>query len=201
MGRTASGTKDDAEKMLNKDSTYKGKIENKRSLKEMQDPAMYKATKQAISRFYSATGAIERNIKLADMAKSVYGVASQGEVFLNGAYFDRKDSAKSLAKEIKSQQNIKWLSKNNKPLSSVIHHEMAHAIWTSRHDSPKHKLAGKEISQLNKKWLKDKKKTGYGEYSRTNINEFWAEVVSKAVSGNQDAYTKAAKKIIKKYKL
>lgn len=33
------------------------------------------------------------------------------------------------------------------------------------------------------------------------VNEFWAEVCTKAVHGKADKYTKAAKDIIKKYKL
>lgn len=47
----------------------------------------------------------------------------------------------------------------------------------------------------------DKSKQGYGKYAKTNVNEFWAEVCTKAVHGKADKYTKAAKDIIKKYKL
>ena len=39
------------------------------------------------------------------------------------------------------------------------------------------------------------------KYAKTNVNEFWAEVCTKAVHGKADKYTKAAKDIIKKYKL
>ena len=52
-----------------------------------------------------------------------------------------------------------------------------------------------------KKWGNDKSKQGYGKYAKTNVNEFWAEVCTKAVHGKADKYTKAAKDIIKKYKL
>ena len=54
---------------------------------------------------------------------------------------------------------------------------------------------------MHKQWVKDKKKTGYGKYSQTNIDEFWAETVTKAVHGKADKYTKKAKDICKKYKL
>lgn len=48
---------------------------------------------------------------------------------------------------------------------------------------------------------KDKTKKGYGRYSMTNVNEFWAETVTKAVHGRSDKYTTAVKRIARKYKL
>ena len=56
-------------------------------------------------------------------------------------------------------------------------------------------------TSLYKKWGNDKSKQGYGKYAKTNVNVFWAEVCTKAVHGKGDKYTKAAKDIIKKYKL
>ena len=67
--------------------------------------------------------------------------------------------------------------------------------------SPNAKAASKSINSLYKKWGNDKSKQGYGKYAKTNVNEFWAEVCTKAVHGKADKYTKAAKDIIKKYKL
>lgn len=46
-----------------------------------------------------------------------------------------------------------------------------------------------------------RQKKGYGQYAKTNINEFWAETSAKAVRGDQDRYTRAVRGIIKKYKL
>ena len=48
---------------------------------------------------------------------------------------------------------------------------------------------------------KGKKKSGYGKYAETNVSEFWAETVTKAVHGKSDKYTKKVKEICKKYKL
>ena len=65
----------------------------------------------------------------------------------------------------------------------------------------KQKAAGKEINKLYTQWRKDKKKSGYGKYAATNVSEFWAETVTKAIHGKSDKYTAAVKNIAKKYKL
>ena len=54
---------------------------------------------------------------------------------------------------------------------------------------------------LFKSWKKDNKKSGYGKYAETNVSEFWAETVTKAIHGKSDKYTKKVKEICKKYKL
>lgn len=62
MGRNSSGnrgTKDGG-------GDYKGKITNVGPLVEMTDPQMYKATKQAISRYHAVLGVRQREVKLAD---------------------------------------------------------------------------------------------------------------------------------------
>ena len=61
--------------------------------------------------------------------------------------------------------------------------------------------AGKEINSLFNSWSKDKKKTGYGTYGAKNVDEFWAEVVTKGIHGNSDKYTRRAIGIAKRYKL
>lgn len=48
--------------------------------------------------------------------------------------------------------------------------------------------------------MKDKR-SGYGKYSRTNVNEFFAEAITKSVHGNNDKYSRKLTRIIKKYKL
>ena len=67
----------------------------------------------------------------------------------------------------------------------------------------KQKAAGKEVAKIFTEWKKDgsKKKKGYGSYAGTNVNEFWAETITKAIHGKADRYTKALKNIVKKYKL
>jgi len=50
------------------------------------------------------------------------------------------------------------------------------------------------------KFSKEKPK-GYGKYAYSNVNEFWAEVTTRAVLGSSDKYTRFVKSTIKKYKL
>ena len=45
------------------------------------------------------------------------------------------------------------------------------------------KAAGKEGNKVVKSWKKDNKKSGYGKYAETNVSEFWAETVTKAIHG------------------
>lgn len=183
---------------LKGDTTYKGRIRNVESLVHMKDPAMYKATKEAISNFSAKLGVPERNVKLADLDGPVMGIGSKGGVFLNKAYFNQTaDRMKgTMARNYKSGN----LTKTNKPLAHTVTHELAHAAWSSNISTPKAKAAGKEIKALYKKWSKSSKK-GYGTYASSNVDEFWAEVSTKAAHGKADSYTKAAKAIYKKYKL
>ena len=199
MGRNSGsnrGTKDGG-------GDYKGKITNVGSLVEMKDPAMYKATKQAISRYHAVMGVRQREVKLADFP-GAYGVhvTSGGKseaVYLNRSHFNK--GAKAVGKEHASNYTSGWSTHTNKPVAHTVTHELAHATWNNHLSGANHQAAGKEINTLYRKWMRDKKKTGYGKYARTNVNEFWAEVVTKAVHGKGDKYTTKAKAIAKKYKL
>lgn len=89
----------------------------------------------------------------------------------------------------------------NRAAQHTVTHELAHATWTSSYKSPKHISAGKEIKALYKKWSTDTKKKGYGSYSKRNVDEFWAETVTKGIHGKSDKYTRKAISIAKEYKL
>lgn len=199
MGRNSgsnTGTKDGG-------GNFGGDIKNVGSLVEMKDPAMYKATKQAISRYHAVMGVRQREVKLADFA-GAYGVhvtanGKSDAVYLNRTHFN--SGAKNVAASHAKNYKTGWSTHTNKPVMHTVTHELAHATWNSHLDGAHQKAAGKEINKLYKSWMRDKKKTGYGKYARTNVNEFWAEVVTKAVHGNKDKYTTKAKAIAKKYKL
>jgi len=183
---------------LRGDTTYKGSIKNVESLVNMKDPAMYKAAKEAISNFSAKLGVPDRNVKLADLQGNVMGIGGVGGVILNKAYFNK--SAKDFGKVMKQNYDSGHSTKTNKPLAHVLTHELAHASWTTAHTSPKAIAAGKEIKALFKSWSKSGGK-GYGTYAKSNVDEFWAEVSTKAAHGKADKWTKAAKGIYKKYKL
>lgn len=183
---------------LRGDTTYKGKISNVESLIKMKDPAMYKAAKEAISNFAAKLGVPERNVKLADLEGNVMGIGSKGSVYLNKAYFNK--SSKEFGQTMQKNYEAGHLTKTNKPLAHVLNHELAHSAWSSHQTSTKAQAAGKEIKSLFKQWSKSGGK-GYGKYAKSNVNEFWAEVSTKAAHGSADKWTKAVKGIYKKYKL
>lgn len=183
---------------LQGDSTYKGRIRNVESLINMKDPAMYKATKEAISNFAAKLGIPERNVKLADLDGNVMGIGAKGSVYLNKKYFNK--SAKDFQKVMASNYKSGHMTKTNKPLAHVANHELAHAAWTSDLRTPKAIAAGKEIGRLWKSFTKSGGR-GYGSYAGKNIDEFWAEASTKAAHGKADKYSKAVKAIYKKYQL
>lgn len=183
---------------IGKDTTYKGQIKNVESIVHMKDPALYKATKEAISNFSAKLGVPERNIKLADLSGNVMGIGTKGEVYLNKKYFNK--SAKDFKNNMQKNYDAGHLTKTNKPLAHVVTHEMAHAAWSSNSATPKGIAAGKEIGAMYKSWSKSGGK-GYGKYAKSNIDEFWAEVSTKAAHGKADKWTKQAKNIYKKYGL
>lgn len=186
------------------DSSYKGKIKNVESLVHMKDKAMYKDTKAAISRYHSVMGVRQRNVKLADMSAGVLGVhvtkgGQSDAVYLNKAYFNT--GKKSVTASTKKGYQSGWHTQTNKPTAHTITHELAHATWNEHLTSANARAASKEIGSLYKTWMRDKKKKGYGDYAKTNVSEFWAETVTKAVHGKSDKYTRKVKAIAQKYKL
>lgn len=189
------------------DSNYKGKIGKLESLASIKNPQVYKSVKESISRFHSVLGVRQKDIKIATLQAGVGGVhISQGgvskQVVLNKQVFNGKNTTK---KSVESWASTGYksghLTKTNKPVAHIITHELAHATWNSNLSSPNAKAASKSVNSLYKSWKKDKKKTGYGKYATSNVNEFFAEVSTKAVHGKADKYTNGVKDIIKKYKL
>lgn len=186
------------------DGTYKGKISKVESLIHIKDPQVYKAVGQAISRYHAVLGVRQRNVKLAELSANTYGVhvtagGKSDAIYLNKKHFNQ--SKNKIAADHKKGYDSGWSTRTNKPIAHTVTHELAHATWNAHLTGAKHQAAGKEVNKLYKTWLKDKKKTGYGQYAKTNVSEFWAETVTKAVHGKADKYTRAVKKICKKYDL
>lgn len=203
MGRNSSGTRGGLQPG---DSSYKGSIKNVESLIKIKDPQVYKEVTSAIARFHSVLGVRERNVKLADLSAGTLGVqttsVATGQstgVYINKKVFNQKK--KAIVAQQKKGYDSGWSTKTNKPIAHVITHELGHALWNSDLGGANHKAAGKDINKLYNSWLKDKKKKGYGQYSKSNVDEFWAELVTKAVHGTADKYTKRAKSIAKKHGL
>lgn len=189
------------------DSNYKGKVGKMESLASISNPAVYKTVKESISRFHSVLGVRQKDIKIATLDAGVGGVhltanGASKQVVLNKQVFNAKGTTtQSVAKWAEAGYKSGHLTKTNKPVAHIITHELAHATWNSHLSSANAKAATSSVNTLYKKWKKDKAKSGYGKYATSNVNEFFAEVSTKAVHGKADKYTKAVKDIIKKYKL
>lgn len=201
MGRNSAGIKAGTN---DGGGLFKGKVSNVGSLVEMKDKAMYKATKQAISRYHAVMGVRQRNVKLANLGGTAYGVhvtrgGKSEAVYLDREHFDM--GAKYVAREHSYNYKTGWSTTTNKPVAHTVTHELAHATWNAYLTGANQKAAGKEIRALYERWKSDKRKRGYGEYAKANVSEFWAETVTKAVHGRSDKYTRAVKDIAKKYKL
>lgn len=201
MGRNSSGVRGG---MQPGDSTYKGKVAKVQDLAKMKDPEMYKAAGEAISRYHSVMGVRQKKVKLAELSDGTLGVhltvdgVSEG-VYLNKRHFNA--GAKEVKAVTRKGYDSGWSTRTNKPIAHTITHELAHATWNNHLRGANHKAAGNEIKRLYNSWLKDTSKKGYGKYARTNVNEFWAETVTKAVHGTSDKYTQEVKRIAKRYKL
>lgn len=186
------------------DANYKGGVGKLDSLVKIKDPQVYKSVKQSISRYHSVMGVRQREVKIGDLPNGVGGVhLTQGGqsklVVLNKGLFNTNTN------QVTSWANTGYksghLTKTNKPISHIVTHELSHATWNQHMTSPKATAAGKEIKSLYTAWSKDKKKSGYGSYAKTNVSEFFAEATTKAVHGKADKYTRKIKSIVKKYEL
>jgi cell wall-associated NlpC family hydrolase len=180
-------------------------IKNVRDLATMKDNAVYREMKRGISRYHAVMGVRQRNVKLAELPSDVRGAHASKDgkslsVYLNSKLYDSY-SKSALEKQVRKSYDSGWSARTNKPIQHTITHELAHATWNSKMRTANAKAAGKEISALGRQWLNDKRKKGYGKYGESSVDEFWAEVIAKAVHGNADKYTRRAKAIAKKYKL
>lgn len=186
------------------DSNYKGKITALESLKNIHDRKLYNEVKSAISRFHAKLGIRQKEIFLGEL-EGAYGahVTENGKsklIVLNKSTF-KTGTVKSVVTQKKKDYASGWATKTNKPVAHTVTHELAHATWNNHLSSNNAKAAGKVITALYKKWSGDRKKSGYGQYAKSNVNEFWAETITKGIHGKSDFYTKSAFKIAKKYNL
>lgn len=186
------------------DAAYGGAIKGIRPLSSIKNPDVYREIKSGISRYHSVMGVRQREVKLANLPSDINGAhitvngASAG-VYLNSKVYDMKK--KDIISRTKKAYSSGWSTTTNKPIQHTITHELAHATWNSHLTSSNARAASKSINNLYNRWKSDSGKKGYGRYAKTNVNEFWAEVSTKAVHGKADKYTKAVKGIIKKYRL
>ena len=133
-----------------------------------------------------------------------------GENGSEGIYLDKKlfDVPKKEFEKKYAQSNYArrggFKNVTRIPAQHTMTHELAHATWSSYYKSPKHKAAGKEIRSLYKTFLSDKsstRKKNYGSYGTKNVDELWAEVITKGIHGDNDSYTRKAIKIARRYNL
>ena len=197
VGITTSGRKVSAKTM----AKAIGKAE---SISKLPDREVVKQLQRGISRYEKVMGVRERKIMVAPL-NGAFGLTYIGSDGSHGIYLS-KSAFSGKRKDVENaykKHNYETGFKNvtNRAIQHTITHELAHATWCSAYSGAKHKAAGKEITQLYQKWMGDKKKKGYGTYGRKNVDEFWAEVVTKGIHGNADKYTRKAIRIARKYKL
>lgn len=182
-------------------------VAKSRPLSSIKDKSVYNELFRGVSRFHAVMGVRERSVRIADLtsmgALGVTYIGAGGKstgILLNEKFFDRKK--KAIVSDVrKKHYDTGFKSRTNAPLQHTITHELAHATWNASMSSTKARAAGVEIRSLYKKFLGDKKKKGHGRYGETTVSEFWAETVTKAIHGKADKYTRAVKKIAKKYQL
>ncbi len=182
------------------DSDYNGKIQNVGSLKEISDRSLQLDLQQGISKFESRLG-VRTDVKLADL-NGAYGVHQTIDGKSAGVYLDR-DSFKTQKQVIEAKTKAYksgFSNQTNKPTQHTVVHELAHSLWTNNHNGVKHIEAGKDIRKVYNSFKKDNPKS-WGSYGKTNVNEFYAEGITKGVLGKSDKYTKSLIKISKKYGL
>lgn len=176
-------------------------------LSSIKDKKVYSSLKEAISRYESTMGVRQREVKLGKLGNGVGGVhvssGGQSEVIVlnKSVYNSKKSNYKTLSSWASRGYDSGHITRTNKPVSHIVTHELAHATWNSHLSGKQHKAAAPHIDRVYKSFLKDKKKSGYGRYAHTNVNEFYAEVSTKAIHGKADKYTRKIKTINKKYGL
>lgn len=205
MGKSSGGirnsSRNDIVKVKGDGGTPSG-VKNIGSIRDIADKVSNREVKRAISKYHSRVGLNTREVKIADL-KNAYGIAAISSSSNSGTvYLDRKsfNNSKTLIKAKKAEYKRGIKVETNKAIQHTTVHELAHVTWTNHHSGTKHKQAGKEISKLYREY-KRSKSNSLGEYASTNVNEFYAEGMSKAILGKKDKYSSKLLSITKKYKL
>lgn len=184
---------------------YGGEVDSRESLSAIPNKKTRLEVQGAISKFESRLKLKTRVVMLAKI-EGAYGVAkvngNETEVYLNSEYYKADNSFSKIVEDKNKAYKAGWSVKTNKPIQHTTVHELGHALW-STHKTDKNSVAAKKsisnlFSRYKADWRKGKVK---GEYATTNVNEFFAEIVTKGVIGTPDRYTKSLWRIIKKYKL
>lgn len=204
MGKSSGGIRNDSRNdiIMQKGGSTPSSVKNIGSIKDITDKKANREVKRAISKYHSRIGLNTREVKIADL-KNAYGIAIISPSTNSGTvYLDRKafSNSKKLIKADKEEYKRGEKVQTNKAIQHTAIHELAHTTWTNRHTGDKHKKAGKEIKALYKQYTKTKSNV-LGGYARQNVNEFYAEGMSKAILGKKDPYSKKLLEITKKYKL
>jgi hypothetical protein len=186
---------------------YSKPITGKESIANIADTQLRREIQQGISKYESRLGVRQTNVQLANLDGAVgVHVTSGGKS--EGVYLDKKSFKKASVEDVnvmkRNAYKAKFLTETNKPVQHTIVHELGHATWNKYLTSPAAVKARPVIEARYKQFLKEYeagKAKGYGKYSTSNVNEFWAEATTKAVLGKPDKYTRFVKETIKKYKL
>ena len=184
-------------------------ISSEGSISTMNNRDMQKELQQAISRYEAVLGVRQRKVMLADLKGAFGATTMNGDgslaVYVDRGFFDRpKDEVEKDYVNQNYRRRGGFKNTTRKPAQHTLTHELAHATWSSNYRNPKHQAAGKEINEVYKTFMKDKsssRKKNYGSYGTENADEFFAEVVTKAIHGDNDNYTRKIKAIVKKYNL
>lgn len=175
------------------------------SIDTLPDREVVKQLQRAISRYDAVMGIRERKIMVANLPNDEYGVTFVGSNGSHGIYLNRKFFSQSRndieAQYRKNNYETRFKNLTNRPIQHTMTHELAHASWTSSYTAAKQRAAGVQINNLFTEWKADRAKKDYGSYGRKNVDEFWAEAVTKAIHGQSDQYTQKIISIAKKYKL
>lgn len=205
MGKSSGGIRNSSRNDIIKvkgDGSTPSSVKNIGSIRDITDKVSNREVKRAISKYHSRIGLNTREVKIADL-KNAYGIAIISPSTNSGTvYLDRKafSNSKKLIKADKEEYRRGEKVHTNKAIQHTTIHELAHTTWTNHHRGTKHKQAGKEIYKLYREY-KRSKSNSLGQYASTNINEFYAEGMSKAILGKKDKYSSKLLSITKKYKL
>ena len=157
-------------------------VKNSRSISTIADRSVAKELQQGISRFHAVLGVRERSVRIADLsgmnALGVTYLAGDGKstgILLNEKFFDRKRK-KIITDVRKNHYDSGFKNRTNAPLQHTITHELAHATWNASMTKANARGAKKEVTELYHRWLKDKKKKGYGSYGAVS----WTHVARPA---------------------
>jgi hypothetical protein len=179
--------------LLSPEISYRERLVDKKGYRGVTDAQMEAEIKDAITQYSKEIGLAEPTQFTIENTRATIGKKVVGASGFTAIALDKQYYGGSYAKSEKlarQRQESGFSVETSRPVRKTVQHELAHATYRYLSSESKAKVA-----QLYSRFTSDKSTKGWGSYSKTKAEEFYAEGIAKSLGGKKDFYTTELRKL------